>query len=350
MQRIRGAAWFRRSRWGPGLGAMIVSIGCTVSCGSPVPTTTESVRARGGASERVVDMDLESMLLPSAAVEDAGLYSVAGLFFYEARLKEPPGHDFLDRYQELLFSRGVLIRALGGSPHAVVPRLLGWETRCIRPGRVKPFSYFETVFVNRPEGSGVKSSPWSTGDILRLEGDSLRLDLGQRRAPWSEVVLVPNEDQESARELPFMRFPGAVLLAQPVPIKDRDLLDSTNVGRRYVAQAGSFEDVLSHYQSEMQRLGIVLRVATDRRSASWSGGVTSGLVSVSIGEDSLVLLGRFPLDQARRRWPRVFQAYPEEVVRFYVSAYLTDNAAAAAYWTPEEQQRRAALLGKRETK
>jgi hypothetical protein len=299
----------------------------------------------GDQQQPIDDAVLEEMLRPSLPTTSDRLFADRrGWTYYEAQLSEDPPRGYVESYVKQLPQKGVLIRGAGGSPHGVLPRVRTYTTLCARPGRTRPFSVRYTEFRSHSElglegGDALKSAPVP----VRVDGRRLRFALGDRLAEWGERILVPTEDLVSAPELPFPRFPGAVVKDIPLyDLRERGLyLETTATTRVYVAQGKTLEEIGKFYVDEARSVGIDCRQHQDG-SVFWRGSSPIGVTGLVVGKRNLSTLGDLGTD-LWRLMPQLAVGLPAGVIEFDVRVQFDSNARASQYWPEPERARRYQL-------
>lgn len=294
----------------------------------------------------VSDPAFEELLKPDVAVESTGLHrGTDGRVYYVARLNSDPPRGYHDRYLQLIQSRGVLTMAHSGNPHVIPQRIQSYYFFVFRKGRTRPYTLLYRRFQDTDE-RWLKAEPLrGLPNPLALSGRELSFRLpAEALQRWRESILVPDEDVVDVKELPFRRFPGAVLQRVPVPEDDAHLLEDRKVRRMYVAVGARIEEVIDHYQRVIEAYGVPLtRPANRRHTISWWGGKQSlkNLTQVSVQDRSFAPVpgSDITLERIRELAPDLLQDFPSESVAFQVSLGFVDVKSAVPYWPAAAQVR-----------
>jgi hypothetical protein len=325
-----------------------------LSVGASACATPQGDTERPWEGTPVMEADYEAMLRPEEPLGSAGLFvGKDRKLYYVAHLREEPGRGFLDAYQKQIQSRGFLIFASGDSPHSILPRVTGYRFVVFKKGPVRPFTLFYRWFYDSPAGKDLPP-PRSYPFPVQLHGRTLVVTLGtEALEPWEKSVVVPEEDVVDVKELPFPRFPGAVLTRVsrhegPYGLRRGDVL------RSYVVRGASIEDILTHYRGVLQQHGIPIgpvHGATAEYSWFSRDNPVQGLYQASV-EPALLMVVRTELStQTLGKWaPSLLEDLPADVVAFTVNVGFVRSEVAAEYWTAEEQAARAALLAQEQQK
>lgn len=322
---------------------VVLSLG-TFSCGSPQGETD-----RPWQGTPVKDPDFEEMLRPVEPLESAGLFvGKDGSVHYVAHLRKEPGRDFLDAYRKTISSRGFLIFASGDSPHSIVPRITGYRFVVFKKGPLRPFTLFHRWFYD----SAGKDLPFprSYPSPVRLHGRTLVVTLGPKALePWETSIVVPEADVVDVKELPFPRFPDAVLTSVDRHEGEYGLRE-TGTSRRYVARGKAFEEILHHYRRALEGRGMSIVPVKNTTSTTWrSAKVRADLTEVSLGRTRvMVIRTELTTETLMEQAPGLLEGFPTDVVAFVLHVRFATDETAANYWTAEDQTRRAALLAQEE--
>lgn len=294
------------------------------------------------------DPPLEQMLRPEEPIEKAGLFRTReGTFFYEACLVEEPPSDYLEHYQAVIEGRGVFIRATRSNLHQVIQRLEGWWVEFRRPGRTRPFSLQCSKYRVRDaeEVRRLRNAP----AVLAVQGGCLQVRLGRRHLPWTEQVIVPDEDLYDVAELPLERFPGSVLKKVPSKASERGLRTSYSVTHQYVVVGVPLPDIMHHYRAEAEKLGISLK-KRDSDSYYWGGegGPVEEIEWLKVEPTALSFGEAGPAEIVRKHSPHLLKDLPSNVLEIRVGLRMTSASAAARYWTHDDQTRRSEILEEEE--
>jgi hypothetical protein len=242
------------------------------------------------------------------------------------------------------------------NPHIVPRRIRSYDFFVFRKGRSRPFTLFyrqfddtdnrwldEHPFRNLPR-------PFTLGGrrlVVRLASYALQ--------PWKESILVPDHDVVEVSELPFPRFPGAVLERVFRRDREKDLLEDGRVSRDYVTIGSDFEGVLAHYQLAIGAFGIPIGRRQDNPAQLRWLDREQPIKSVIRARVQRLGFAPVPardlgLEEVRTAAPTLFLDFPADAVLFGVTLEFADVETAAAYWTAEDQRRRRVLLQKQPTK
>ncbi|MCI0410093.1 MAG: hypothetical protein L0191_16310, partial [Acidobacteria bacterium] len=226
------------------VGGLWLVLACTVACGPTPPFTKEPRPWEKGSP--VAAPELEALLKPTEPTKWSGLRKgTDGRYYYLAELESEPSRDFIERQHQAYQARGVFTRAIGESPHSF-PRRLGYEHLTFRKGRSRPWSLY-CLEIDDSNPKWISEAPFyrQYPTPSHLEGRLFVFRLGQSDVTaWKELVVVPERDMMTLKELPFPRFPGAFINAVVGEKQDQDL----NVSRRYVVRARPINEVLEHYR------------------------------------------------------------------------------------------------------
>jgi len=320
------------------------------ACSASSPQSSGGQQWTGG--RKISDVELEAALTPDVPVESSGLFlGKDRKAYYVATLRSDPPLLFERRYSKLIESRGILGHRVTGSAHAIVPRVYGYEFLFLKKGRVKPFSLYYRKFNDYdPDPASNAELP----DPLSVEGRRLVLRLGFGvQGPWKESILVPAEDLIEVKELPFPRFPGAVLADNNEPdeytANDRRLIEGRVISRIYV-YASSFSEVAAHYRRTLTELGMPVKPFGDPiRELGWQGrGRSDGMERVDVEEMSnwfaAVPKTQLTTEELRQRLPSLMEGLPSNAQQYRVIAGFRDPETAAQYWSSKTQELRRSLL------
>ncbi len=270
--------------------------------------------------------------------------------WYEAELRDPSPKGYAEHYREVLRSRGTIFKPIGSSPHAIPPRLWGYETLFLRRGKTPVFSISYASFNSRDDDWLKEHGLWNAPDPLRVEDRHLTLLLGKLRRPWTERVIVPERDVVDVREFPFARYPGAVLQALS-PANVKELGGDAAVSRHYVVRNGDMSRVVEHYKRELGRLGIEARIDNpERTSLYWQArGLRekgaeepkAQLTQVHIGNagPDVVPGSGFNIGDLREAVPSVLKDEPSAIY-FSIHVGLAGLTLAESYVMPLQEPRR----------
>ena len=257
------------------------------------------------------DPELAQLLNPDRPVEHASLSTDSrGYRVYEALFRGAPPPDYKEHYLDLIRTRGVLIRPIGSSPHAIPPRVFGYSIIAILPGPEKPFTIRYAEFTTKDEDWLDEHPLFSAPDPVMLDDRTLTVRIGWERQAWTELILVPDTDVEKVQEFPFARYPSAVLKSVG-PLDDYGLVTRQNVRRRYVVGCTSVSEILSHYENKLRSIGVE-NVQVTATSLLWNGTARGGIEAVGISKvpiDTISGSG-LGLSELRKHVPRVFRGLP----------------------------------------
>lgn len=313
-------------------------------------------------ADRFHDASLAPLLEPDRRHGTASFYETqAGEALYTTGLSEKPPRSYEDDYIALLRSRGVLIRAEGGSAYRPRP-VDSYEFLILRAGvdREDAFSVRYRRFWDTKREETADSFWWPITFYrpypgpVQIEGRMLSVRLGRvRSAEWSETWPLPERDETQAPEFPLPRFPGAVVRDWGPERDDRAFLQPHppfDVDRSYVVRGASPQQVVAHYDHALRALG--LAAAPDRGVAhglEWSGKEPfRGLIRIAVSANGPGLVWGSPLNQggrevtAERLFPRL-----RELTQFRVSVRFDGLEGALAHWPDADRQRRELLLAER---
>ena len=317
---------------------------------SSAPPSSGNQQWTGG--RRIVDAELEAALTPDVPVESSGLFlGEDRKAYYVATLRSDPPLLFERGYSKLIESRGILRHTVSGSAHAIPPQVYGYEYLFLKKGRLKPFSLLYRKFNDYdpdPESKAEIADPFS------MEGRRLVLRLGFGvQAPWKENILVPEEDLIEVKELPFPRFPGAVLADNNEPDAqasgDDRLREGKTISRTYVC-ASSFPQVAAHYRRYLTDIGMAVKPLGDPiHTLDWRGhGRSDGIEQVLVSEMSnwftAVPKTQLTTRELRERLPSLVEGFPSDAQQYLVNVRFRDPDTAAQYWSSRTQELRRSLL------
>ena len=321
--------------------ALAGALGFVLSSCQRAPSAAELASPPTNEGRSVADQALIALLTPDVPTERAALLEgPSGSAWFEALLAAEPPTSYVDQYLSTIRQRGVESEPLMSSPHAIPPRILGYRLHAVLPAGVRPFSLAFTSFENRDddwlEAHPLRNAPYP----ITVHGRTLRVMLGKRLNAWRQEVLVPTADIEVVEELPFARFPGAVLKRVSGPTTDAGHIRDASVTRAYVIVGATHEDVLRHYASTLAPIG----AERSRDGVYWSGHL-AGMTRLSVSSEATPLaISGVPLDAIFKRAPFLLASAPQGVAGFLVHAEFESVATAARYWPAEQRKRRAQLL------
>jgi hypothetical protein len=328
----------------------VVAVAISLSCRGSSLTDHPRPWEKG---QRITDPDLEQILRPDVPVVSAGLYrGTDRRVYFVAKLAGKPGDHYLEKYQKLIASRGVFARPVGSSPHAIPPRIMGSYFLAFKKGRLVPFSLFHVEFKDGDDKWLRKHPLRSFPNPFKLERDLLSIRLGFEDQPWTESILVPERDVVDVKELPFPRFPGAVLQWTGPEKSDGQLLDDPSVYRNYVVPTVPMSDVIKHYVGVLRAYGVPLEPESpnERGRISWGGSFKHiERIAVEPSGAAQGLHGALGRDELREKVPNLMEGSPK-VLAFSVRVGFTSSEDAAAYFTEQERLRREQLLAQRNVK
>ncbi|MCI0410165.1 MAG: hypothetical protein L0191_16680 [Acidobacteria bacterium] len=323
---------------------MVVLAGC-----QRAPLTDDARPWERG--ETVSDPALEELLKPDVPVQSTRLHRGAdGRFYYVARINDNAPRGYHDRYLQLIQSRGVLTMARSGNPHIIPQRIQSYVFFVFRKGRTRPYTLLHRRFEDT-DARWLQAEPLrNLPHPLTLSGRELVFRLGPGALqPWKETILVPDKDGAEVKELPFPRFPGAVLKEVSVPEDDAHLLEHLHVGRTYTTLGARIEEVIDHYERVIEAHGVpVIRPANAQNSLSWWGGSRSlkTLTQVSVKKTPFAPApgSDITLQTIRELAPDLLQDFPSDAVAFDVFLTFVDAGTAMPYWPAAAQVRWKTLM------
>lgn len=343
-------AWpARLTRVPPGLMRTVVIAmlgGLTAACGGPALDDPEPWRGTP-----VRDEAYEEVLRPDVPVESDGLFRGRdGRISYAARLASTPWPGYLLRYEKLLRSRGFLMIPYNTNVHVPLFRRLG--TDFLFMSKVRPAPY--TLAVRSFRDTDAR---WTRDEVLTnypapvaLRGRVLSVRLGEDAlTPWQETVLVPDRDVLQLRELPFPRFPGAVLSGTLVPRLDPPEADRAlrTVLRTYIVRGASMDAITRHYVDVTARFGSPVTRDVNPDEWTWydKTGIR-GVQAIAILRGTPSDVGDTPFQDLRRIAPEFIGDFPADARFFSVRVMFTDLATVRQYWHPDWVARHDAALAK----
>jgi hypothetical protein len=317
---------------GARLGLQFAVLALAAGCQATPPFTKDPRPWEKGSP--VTAPELETLLKPLEPAKWTGLRKgTDGRYYYLAELESSPSGDFIERQHQAYQSRGVFTRAIGESPHSF-PRRLGYEHVILRKGRVKPWS-LHCLEIDDSNPKWISEAPFyrQFPKPSHLEGRLFVFRLGQSDVTaWKELVIVPDQDLMTLKELPFLRFPGAVINAV-VGEKENP---GPGIAHRYVVRTHPINEVLEHYRKVIVRAGFPIDYDNIHpRELTWraDGQAVNGVISIGVMETVVpFLLGKpFGLAEVRERVPFLFEDFPDPVTGFQVSMDFEDASLAAPY-------------------
>jgi hypothetical protein len=328
--------------WRTTFGALIAVclVACQPTACRPVPQVSGDQRPwEKGAP--VTAPELETLLQPTEPTKWTALRKgTDGSYYYLAELQNAPSGDFIERQHEAYRSRGVFTRAIGESPHSF-PRTLGYEHLMFRKGRSRPWS-LHSLEIKDYNVESMSDAPFyrQYPKPIHVEGRLLVFRLGQSDVTaWKERVIVPEQDVMALKELPFPRFPGALVNYVG---GDRE---SPVVTRYYVVRTRGINEVLEYYREAITHAGFPIDYDRNRpRELTWrvDGQAVKDVIRIRVVEFPLPLLPGNPLSlaQVRERAPSLFTDFPHPLGGYQVSVVF-ENTALAVPYQPEEDSSRA---------
>lgn len=304
--------------------------------------------------------DLEPILLPDQPVESSRfVLGTDRRVYYVARLSSRPWPMADTRYRQLLRSRGFFTEAQSTSGGRPGGRRYGYKMLVFRKGPVSPYSLLYWQFGDDDETSGTYGPRRDGANFPRpvqVDGRDLTVRLGSPAFEgWRQWILLPEEDVARVKELPFERYPGAVL-AEVLSIGSHanwrvDLLKERGGGRQYLVRGTTCAAVLAHYANVLDPLGLPREFwdPTYRVAYRARGTADVALAYVSVASMGPVVMLPDPalLQQEVSEYaPQLLQDLPSDFCRYRVLIDFRTNADAAEYWSQEDQQKREALLRK----
>ncbi len=283
------------------------------------------------------DARLLAVLRPGVAVQRDGLWEDHAVgVWYEALLDADPPTDFGDQYLVSLRSRGVFVQAQPNSPHAIFSRVDGFEVVVVQRGSAPIYSVEYVTFGRRRAVSD--STGLSTRDFrdiagpVRVTGRQLTFLLGRRASPWTARIVVPTRDLLTPPELPFPRYPGALLVSANVALGESR--GRSSIDRHYVLRGGAWDGVARHYERALAALGLNdIRTSSASPLVFWSGDSALGLLRVAIGPTQATLVPESGLNisEMRSTAPRLLEGLPDDALFFNVSVDFSSPSAATRY-------------------
>jgi hypothetical protein len=302
-----------------------MAVGCRAT-----PPLTEDPRPweKGPA---VTAPELEAMLKPLEPTKWAGLRKgTDGRHYFVAELESEPSSDFLERQERAYQARGVLSRSVGESPHSF-PRRRGYEHLIFRKGRTKPWSLYY-LEIHDSDSKWLGEAPFyrQYPSPYHLDGRFFVLRLGERDlTAWKELVIVPDRDVVDLKELPFPRFPGAVVS------RVGDAKGALFVTREYVVRKAGVEAVRQHYTEALRQAGSSTDNIHKDSRLHWSSGgqPIDGITRVSLDliPPPFIAGKDVALDRVRELAPTLFEDFPDPVIGLWLSIGFEDAALADPY-------------------
>ncbi len=192
------------------VGTAVLLLVATVAC-QPPRVSGDSRPWEEGAP--VTAPELETLLKPTEPTKWTGLRKgTDGKYYYLAELESEPSGDFIERQHQAYQSSSVFTRAIGESPHSF-PRALGYEHLIFRKGRTRPWSLYN-LKIDDSNSKLMSDAPFHQQypKPSHLDGRLFVFRLGQSDVTaWKELVIVPERDVMTLKELPFPRFPNAAI-------------------------------------------------------------------------------------------------------------------------------------------
>lgn len=309
--------WQSRSAWG----AAVVGL-AMAGCGWTSASPEESPDPCAGRPA-VSDAGLEEALAPEASERSCLCRGADGRYYYVAHLSQPPSSDFAEDYAGLIASRGFLIRSIRSSPHVPPTRVEGYEFFLVRPTSVQPLVVRSRRFMDFSDDKGAfaKSHPWP----ISLEGRRLVVRLGaDALVSWQERTLVPAEDAVAVKELPFPRYPGAVLT--------RAFGHSRSVGRNYAVRRTSLDSVLDHYFRVCEAFGRPQRRTNDIRC--FAADPANPVEYMGAEKGSLLAAPGLALHRVAEAAPELLRDLPQDLTPFTIRVNFATPDDAETYRVP----------------
>lgn len=312
-----------------------------------------------GGARRFVEPSLAPLFAPDRPFRSFSFFETKdNQAMFVAELRDAPPSSYERHYLELLRSRGVFIRAWGGSAHSPRP-IDSYQFIVLEQGvgSDRGWSVRYREFWDRrpemPEGSFwwpiARWRPYP--NPVQRRGNAIWVRLGNvRRVVRGETWPLPERDEIEGPELPLPRFPGAIIRDWGPETEDDDILSPSgllDVRRHYVVRGETPEKVLAHYERALREFGMTPGPYKGERHAVewWGKEPFKGVVRVAVSTGAPGLVFGRPLDRpgesdaAAALFPRL-----EELVEVRVSFRLQRLEDAVALWPDADRRRRDLLV------
>ena len=314
----------------------------TACRGTSVPPLPERWRV----AHPVDDHELEALLSPDLETQGTELLENGeGERLFVARLRQRVPRGYRDRYVRLLRTRGVFIYPRR-DPH-IYPwgvskgPVDGYDFTVVVPGVDAPQAYS----LCHRSFQDFDTSDWRSWrphlHPVEVRGTLVLVRLGNAgKAMSREIWVLPRRDQADAPELPFPRYPGAVIQAV-YPGRDlgRTAEWRTRIARRYSVQDAP-ERVIAYYTRALEVLGgkPTAISLTHGTAIEWRApfSQTSGFQRVMISAASPPAL---PLQPSVEGAPELLDRFPRlrEVTQLGVLVEFADEREATEWRAYDDQ-------------
>ena len=265
------------------LGFAVAILAAVALAAALTPKPVAMAEQAWGGTEVVRDAALKTLLEPARPLEgDEVRIGTDGATYYVARFVNDPPAGYVETYEKEIRRRGVLMRPITPSPHAILQSILGYEFVLLRIDPARPYTLLVREYGDSRYPTAVV--PWrglpDAPSPFRLDGKMLIVRLGMPAdAVWTETEMIPARDVADVEEFPFPRFPGSVLAEAPAGPAPAIVSGPQEVGRSYGVTA-PLASVLAHYEESWRKLGFHVERRPEGLTARGAPGASVSLLAV----------------------------------------------------------------------
>jgi hypothetical protein len=326
------------------LGLAVAILAGVALVAAATPSSPPMAEQAWGGTEVVRDAALKALLAPGRPLEaDEIRIGTDRATYYVARFVREPPPGYIETYEREIRRRGVLIRAITPSPHAVLQSILGYEFVLLRIDPARPYTLLWSEYRDSRYPTAVV--PWrglpDAPSPFRLDGKMLIVRLGTPSdAVWKETEVVPTRDVADVEEFPFPRFPGSVLVEAPT--SSRVLASGPpDVGRAYGVTA-PLAHVLAHYEETWRQSGFDVVRRGEGLDARGARGANVSLLTLEPWSPPVARGVPLSLSELPRLAPDLLASSPAWPTFYRIRATFVDAGKAADF---REDARRAGTVG-----